>query len=76
MRLRRARLGSELRTFLGRPNPFDDDQDDYWTAVPETAETAEEQLARMRANILAAISDRHPLEETVCHPDTPRKDTP
>ncbi|MWV48287.1 hypothetical protein GRS96_03230 [Rathayibacter sp. VKM Ac-2803] len=36
-RLRRTRLRAALRAFLGLPTPFDEDQDDYWTALPRTA---------------------------------------
>lgn len=32
--LRLARTSAALRTYLGLPSPFDDDQDDYWTALP------------------------------------------
>lgn len=32
--LRLARTSAALRTYLGLRSPFDDDQDDYWTALP------------------------------------------
>jgi hypothetical protein len=35
LRSRLARTVAELRSFLDLPTPLDEDQDDYWTALPQ-----------------------------------------
>lgn len=38
LRLRSARVAAAVRTYLGLPTPFDEDQDDYWIAIPRATE--------------------------------------
>lgn len=37
---RLTRVTTHLRTFLDLPTPLDEDQDEYWTALPGGARSA------------------------------------